>query len=112
MTTKQILTEARNLVKQGWTQYQFAVDANGKDVDPTDCDAVEFCSLGAILAVTDGVAIIDHTTEEEDPSVHFLNWAVSECSDYESIWEFNDSNNVELSDILNVFDQAIYISEQ
>ena len=110
MKTREVLIEAKKLVREGWTQYVFAVDEEGRVVEPTESAATGFCALGAILSVTDGKAVVDQK-EEQDPAIRYLDCAVSDYSDYEYIAEFNDCEYADINDILNVFDEAIYMCE-
>lgn len=45
-----VLEGAKAKVRQGWTRYAFARDANGDDTYPKDTNAVSWCALGAIEA--------------------------------------------------------------
>ena len=53
MTTKEVLTQARDLIadKDAWTQGSLAADNDGRAVDPKDRSAVSWCAEGAIERV-------------------------------------------------------------
>lgn len=48
-TTIETLTTARNLIEQGWCQGDYAKDHKGDQVPPESKDAIEFCSVGALI---------------------------------------------------------------
>lgn len=51
ITAKDVLIEAINLLEtKGWTQHEFARDANGVDVGSLSKSAACFCTIGAINA--------------------------------------------------------------
>lgn len=46
----EILTKAAEIVRKGWTQHEYARDAEGRPVDPHASEATCWCVLGAIQA--------------------------------------------------------------
>ena len=55
MTPTEILIAAREKIERGWAQKTYAQSANGCNVKYSAPDAVCWCSVGAICAVSDGV---------------------------------------------------------
>lgn len=49
---KAVLVAARALVAKGWCQDVYARDADGREVDPKSSNAVAWCALGALRAVS------------------------------------------------------------
>ena len=59
MKTKDVLIKARALIVKGWCQGISAANKDGDEVWPKEHEACYFCATGAIIAVTDRVAIKD-----------------------------------------------------
>ena len=97
MTTKEVLVKARGLIEQGWIQGQDARNQNDIPVEPTDPDACQFCTVGALWAVS---------YQEKDlyyNACRVLESMVSE--NYLSA--FNDNPAITQSHVLDLFDEAI-----
>ena len=64
-TTKEILDAAADLIDQPgrWTQFAFARDAAGNEVNPKDPKAVSFDVIGAIKRVSPSFTIGDEVIE-------------------------------------------------
>lgn len=52
MTTAEILNAAADLCERGWTQGDFAVNADGRVSAPWDKSAVAWCVIGAVRSCT------------------------------------------------------------
>ena len=98
MTTKEILTDARRLIEKGWTQFHFACDVNGMDVDPTNPNACGWCAMGAIWAVTG-----------YDMTGTYMNTCriLNDLIDFNSIFQFNDYAETTQDDVIALYDKAI-----
>jgi hypothetical protein len=100
MTTKEMLTEARSLIKKGWTQGSFAKDVNGNEVDPKSSQAVSWCSLGAMEAAC------YCPRDSRLPILDILRRAAGTCV----ISDWNDHPNTTKEEILAAFDKAIELA--
>ena len=107
ITTQDILTKARALVREGWWQGFEAGDAQGRDVGRSDPGAVKFCPLGAMRWMCDTYNVSPH------PSYAAYNAAVQRrwCGRGESIaiCDWNDDQDRILADVTEAFDLAIRI---
>lgn len=70
-TAKQILTEAAKLVEQGWTQYTFARDKQGRKCLEKSDDAVYWCAIGAMMRASEADALV-HDYEREEAKAALL----------------------------------------
>ena len=100
MTTKEALIKARKLIEkpENWTKGEPARNTEGIRVNPTSEEAVCWCSLGALVAVEDGLSVFTY-----DALAPYM-------KDY--IPAFNDSVNTTHADILEAFDKAIHACEE
>lgn len=79
MTPLHVLTEARELVRKGWTQGAFARDVKGKPCIVYTQEAVTFCPTGAMARSSVGmgpsfVLAFGVFMESIEGSVHDWNW--------------------------------------
>ena len=101
MTNKQILTQARQLVKNGWTQHVVARTVEGEPVLATSPDACYYCASGAVIAVAPPGEIVDSV-------LHVLNKVLAGNGYQQSdIISFNDAPTTTPEKMLGVFDKAI-----
>lgn len=70
VTVKQLLTRARNYLRRGWTQGPFAVDAQGRSVDPSDSKACRFCAMGAMIRAGNSLDATEHVVGEAYDKLH------------------------------------------
>lgn len=100
MTQTALLTEARALLAQGWTQKASARDKDGNPVHTMHADACQFCAVGALLKVSDPVDF----EASLDVETH-LYAALPEG--FTSIVAFNDAKGRTQDEVLALFDLAI-----
>ena len=100
MKTKQILQEAHSLIEKGWTQKVFALDTNGKEIDPMSPGARCWCASGAVWKVVGNDAAEAYTS-----ACSILDNLV--CSNFNNVTEFNDCPETTQSDVLHIFEKAI-----
>lgn len=107
-TTKQILTNARSLIKQGWTKHNLhTVTSMGE----------HYCAVGAINKATYhdsfyyyGLSADPVQVAEQEKASAALMRSINELfprKDWISIERFNDANHRTKAHILRVFDHAI-----
>ena len=108
MTTKEVLTQARVLVEQGWTQKVCARNANGDRVATNDPDACMFCATGAVSAAIMKSAKNQDAKADEAffGAVNLLDNITLKC-DSGCAENFNDHPKTTKEDILELFDKAI-----
>jgi hypothetical protein len=98
-TTKEILTEARELIAKGWTQGNAARRADGKDALLSDPDATCFCSFGAVVLASRGC-------ETSGEALTALRRSIS-GNNGRSIVDWNDDPSRTQAEVLAAFDKAI-----
>lgn len=104
---KLVLEKAKELlVTKGWTQGQYAKDANGNKTDLYDSSACSFCSTGALM-----VAIPFGAWGLYDSAITCLSKAADIGSSAASIERWNDAVERTREDVLLAFDKAIAIAE-
>lgn len=110
MSTVEILQKARDLISDParWTQDAYARDEHGREgAEPNDCDAVCFCSLGAIYRTT-SIDIAEYLPYSVTLNLAQEMQAVEtdtrgKCERY--IADFNDGHTH--AEVLAAFDRAI-----
>lgn len=110
-TARQILTEARALIKEqkNWCQRSLALNTRGENVSPGSSSAVQWCAEGAAIAA--GRSLVSHEIRTEI-YIHFQSAAN----------KLGYTNNVSLNDgkdrdkahelVLKMFDIAINLAQQ
>lgn len=101
-TIKSILTEARKLVKKGWTRYRYAADKNSKDCRLNSQEACEFCDTGSILRAVKNLKVPQNTASTAE---NILATLVYPCG--RGIPQWNDETSRTKSDIVKTFTKAI-----
>ena len=97
MTTKEILTQARVLVKQSWTQGAYARNSDGESVAAKDPTACSWCAVGAIKAANpDGYPRLCELWDLFDNLVG-RPLTIS----------FNDASDTTQEDVLSLYDRVI-----
>jgi hypothetical protein len=54
---KKVIADASALLRKGWSQDEYALDAQGNEVIPCADEAVTFCAIGALARVLDTSAL-------------------------------------------------------
>ena len=103
MKPHEILIAARAKIDkhQKWCKGVFSRDHNGDEVSPVSVNAVRFCALGAIRAVTLGPL-----SRSEARAALRLAAGYSNDSN-ESIFKLNDHPKTRHADIMALYDRAI-----
>lgn len=101
-TTRQILTEAKGYVEQGWCQGVYAQDENGHSVESQSPQAVRWCLYGAISKASE-ITVIDPDT------FNFLRINFPSIQGgYFSIW--NDEKERTQEDVVDLLNKAIKVA--
>ena len=105
MTPHEILIAARAKIDkhQRWCKGAFSKDHNGEEVSPVSVNAVRFCALGAIRAVTP-----DPLGRSEARAALRL---ASGYGRNEIIFELNDHPKARHADIMALYDRAIEMTK-
>lgn len=106
MTPLEILIAGRAKVASGWNRGWFAVKADGARCEPNDPDAVKFCSIGALMAVTKEFFTPTSQLESEKYMEPFMILRSALPAPYESVSKFNDRQGSAYP-VLELFDRAI-----
>lgn len=108
-TYYEILDSAQQLLKSGWTNHFYAVDSNGKPVDPHSDLAVKYCTRGALEAIAyyepDPQGVIKYCVSiinAANPDV--LNEDLTPKTNIFAIEILNDSKNQEYA--INMLERA------
>jgi hypothetical protein len=104
-TTLQILEESLVLVTDGWTQGEWAKDANGKGLVYDNPKATCFCAEGAILR---SGASEDSSIPQEDAQERLKEAIVST----ESIADWNDAPERTQEEVIVAFSRAIELEKK
>lgn len=100
MTQTELLTEARALIAQGWTQHYTARDAAGDPVPTNKQEACSFCAVGALMAVG--------RPQDFEASLHAAAVLLAALPEpFTSIVDFNDAKGRTQDEVLALFDLAI-----
>ena len=99
---KDHLVKARSYIERGWTQNEYARDAEGECVFAYDPTAVCWCVRGAFRAV-DG----EWPQSVESDRGAFL---LAEVGHIDSLTNWNDSLSRTQQDVLDLFDKAISVA--
>lgn len=107
-STVQILKDARELIRKGWTRNRYASDRSGRTVDIESPYACRFCSLGAIRKATGD-------KQSPYPADQYVALAVgggNPRSAFGSVAIFNDDEAGSKVAVIRAFDEAIKLAEQ
>jgi hypothetical protein len=100
-TSTRLLQTARTLIAQGWTQIEYARDAQGRRVRYDTEEAVQFCLLGAARRAAEDIG--GHLTGADlDAVAELLGFAETE---YLIAW--NDAPDRTQADVLARLDAAL-----
>lgn len=94
-STLLVLRDAKAKIEQGWCQRALARDASGDWVHARGPEAVQWCALGALQAVTNSLL------QEEIPAWKLL----TSLTPGHSISLYNNTHSKE--EVLSLFDKAI-----
>ena len=85
-----------------WTQYSFATDEMGSEVNVNDPIATSFCLMGAVILADpdfdEGSTEVARALQNEIDKLY---------GDYATLTVFNDAYDVKHSDVIKVIDLAI-----
>lgn len=96
MNTLDVLKAARAKLAQGWTQEMLARDWQGAEVPSHSDEALCWCAVGAVYAVT-------QSEEERDAALNQLALSLG----HGDIENFNDRDDTTQADVLALYDRAI-----
>jgi hypothetical protein len=100
-----MLTAARNLISESWTQHAEARRADGSGVDPWDRDAVSWSLLGALVAGYERLIWLDG----QKAALEALARAcilLADVIDSDSLSDWNDAPGRTQADVLAALDEA------
>ena len=100
MNTLDVLKAARAKLAQGWTQEMLARDWQGAEVPSHSDEALCWCMVGAIHAVT-------QSEEERNAALLQLELSLGQGELCECVTEFNDDDGTTIEDVLALCDRAI-----
>lgn len=101
MKTSEVLKRAKAKIEQGWCQRYPAVSKESHHVPAESKDAVKWCALGAIDAVS-------FTFRQHDRARRYLDRVTEDGA----IFVFNDRPGTTQQDVIAKFDQAIKLAEE
>lgn len=105
MTPKIILTQMRALLKQGWIQNEYALNAHGASRGFAEEDAVCWCLTGALFCTTRKLI------PEESPKRLQLECqvivALEKVADTPALEAWNDAPGRTQAEVLRLLDKAI-----
>ena len=108
----EILVKAKKLIEdyEHWTTHTLARDGKGKGCDPLSNEACSFCSLGAIVNVTQASKYVADRSSYYDEAVELLRLAMypNNYNEFRFIGDFNDKHSHE--EVLDAYDKAIAMS--
>lgn len=103
-TVIDVLKRMRTILRKGWTQDEFAINAKGQSVISSSPNAVKFCLLGAKTRVLDELDPVKPWILDESVNDLLLQ-CIRPCFRY--IPDFNDAPGRKKSEILKVVSCAI-----
>ena len=110
MNTKAILTRAKELIEQGWTQKTSARNSNGKIRSAYDSDACQFCMIGAIdraaFELTSGSLQRTTVAREAVDQLH-SRLMMDTYGKSVSVAMFNDATGRTKREVLEAFERTI-----
>jgi hypothetical protein len=109
MKTVDVLKGAKELVAKGWCQGTRAMDKDGQRVDPKDPNAVRWCLLGSVAAVSPRMVeeIYASVVLQEVARGMAGRWGLHSLN-YIS---YNDDESRTHEDVLEFLDKAIELAE-
>lgn len=107
MTPLDVLTKAKALIEQGWTQRSYARNVHAFIVPSTDPSATCFCMVGALRKAADYAGNQPHAPEAYVSAHDALSQVVEARSGCYSIPQFNDDFTTTKDAVLDMFDAAI-----
>lgn len=109
VVTLAVLTKARDILKQGWTQGIYARTSLGSATHPASSDACKWCISGALRRATHNFALIEG--EPLPPEYHEAYSSLQkECPDPDLV-AWNDAPRRSKREILELLDRTISHSE-
>jgi len=101
---KKLLTDAKKLIRKGWTFSDYARDKDGTSVYFYQPEACRFCSVGAMKRAT-----LDNNFGNcvYENAYTYLGAAVREVNGNANVVAFNDAPNRKKKEVLDVFSKAI-----
>jgi hypothetical protein len=109
VTPLEVLTSGRAKIVGGWNRGWFSVKSDGTRCDPSDPEAVRFCSIGALRSATKEPGRVDFKKVEGYLEA-FMLLKKSLPEPYESVAKFNDDQGSAYP-ILELYDRAIEIAK-
>lgn len=107
MTPAEVLRAARAKIERPecWIKGDYAVSSSFIEVEPTDNNAICFCSKGALMAV------VDEESLEAMQAEFFLERAIPDTGQREGVISYNDRMDTTHANVLALFDRAIALAE-
>jgi hypothetical protein len=103
-----MLEQAKELIKQGWTQHAYARTTDGTSVVYLDSYAVCWCMVGALYAVNG--KFIDNDTSREYYGLRYL-WPAVTLKNEVELTQWNDSSERTVDDVLDAYNKAIELAK-
>jgi len=99
----ELLKESRNIVENGWCKYASAKDINGDNVRIGDSRADSHCVLGAMFQAAENLNL---TRDDVIECMQMFQRA----NRIESVTNWNDGLDTTKIDVMNAFDNTIFIA--
>jgi hypothetical protein len=107
-----ILTAARDLVEQGWTQRAFARDKDGYLLDLTQKEAVAYCAIGAFDRAAHDLSpeVVNAVWLFHKHCARYLLYEAVGASCQKDVTKWNDDADRQERDVLDAYDRAIELA--